>query len=70
LGTIAAEQRDFLDSKPIHRGDQLQLWIGDEWIFARYETASYQNKEVVLYSVDTDRWLDRATMLFRWPERE
>ena len=70
LGQDGGGWRDFLDSKPIHNGDQLQLWTGDKWIYARYETASYQNKEVVLYSVDTVRQLDRATMRFRWPEHD
>lgn len=65
LGQDGGGWRDFLDSKPIHNGDQLQLWTGDKWIYARYEMASYQTQEAVLYSVDIDRWLDRATMSFR-----
>ena len=37
LGEDSGGWRDFLDGKPIHCGDQLQLWTGERWVYARYE---------------------------------
>ena len=70
LGEDSGGWRDFLDGKPIHCGDQLQLWTGDRWVYARYEMCDRSLREVVLASDDQDRWLERDTMLFRWPPRE
>jgi len=70
LGEDSGGWRDFLDGKPIHCGDQLQLWTGDRWVYARYEMGDRSLREVVLASVDQDRWLERDTMLFRWPPSE
>ncbi len=70
LGSDSGGWRDFLDGKPIHCGDQLQLWDGDRWIYTRYEMGDRRLREVVLCSVDGDRWLDRDTMRFRWTPSE
>jgi len=37
LGSDSGGWRDFLDGKPIHCGNQLQLWTDERWIYTRYE---------------------------------
>lgn len=69
-GPWGADVRDYLDAKPIHSGDQLMLWYHNTWICARYEVADHRRRAVDLYSVDSTRRLDRATMRFRWPTKE
>lgn len=59
--------RDFLGGRAIYCGTQLQLWLGDRWIYARYEMGDYWKREAILHSVDGTRVLDRETMRFRWP---
>lgn len=67
LGKDGGGWRDFLDGRAIHCGTQLQLWLGDHWIYARYEIGDYWEREAVLHSVDGERALNRDTMRFRWP---
>lgn len=44
LGQDSGGWRDYLEGKPIHCGEQLQLWTGDEWIYTRYEMGDYQKQ--------------------------
>jgi len=62
--------RDYLDGQPIHNGDQLMLWTGDRWVWARYEVADFHQREVVLDTIEGERRVDRATMHVRWPTKQ
>lgn len=72
IGNDSGGWRDYLDGKPIHCGEQLQMWNSDEekWEWARYEMGDRRKHEVLLVNGEGEWWLDRDTMLFRWPEEE
>lgn len=64
--SLSTERRHYLAGKPVHCGDQLELYIDSLWIRGRYEWTARPKDAPILATPDHTYFLEGSELL-RWP---
>lgn len=65
---LSPQYRHYLENKPVHCGDELELHQDGNWIPGRYEWTARREDSPTFHTNDGITELD-TTCLLRWPRR-